>query len=415
MGHLKYGTGEHQVCQDCLSPLLSCHACLLQFHLRMPFHRIEEWQDGFFHTVTLKSLGLCIKLSHKAGETCFGLDFCGCKHKASHYKQLLWVHLFPATATDPRTTATFGVLKFFHLLSFESKVSAYKFYHSLVRQTNNTGITPIRDCYSTFLRIMREWRNLHSLKHTGYGHDPAGVNTTQEGELALLCPACLHPGKIYLTVGKLQLNSAWMFSVFLAMNANFHLKCQAISSDTKDPGLSNGWGYFVNGKHYKAYIGNSSAIIQECQQRSTCMSHNAMNMADMKILKGLAATGVGTVDCARHDMKLANGVGDLQKGERYVNMDYLVFSALSIFSSLKVINFSYDIMCQWHKKMWGCVLSLPLHLQPDPVGKTFRYFVSKFHLTAHIEACRVLLWKVIKAVRTKQEHHIALSKLEDSI
>lgn len=49
------------------------------------------------------------------------------------------------------------------------------------------------------------------------------------------------------------------------------------------------------------------------------MSHNAVNMADTKSSKGFAATGVGTVDCARHDMKLANGVGDLQKGERYVH------------------------------------------------------------------------------------------------
>jgi hypothetical protein len=41
-------------------------------------------------------------------------------------------------------------------------------------------------------------------------------------------------------------------------------------------------------------------------------------MADTKSSHGLAATGVGTVDCARHDMKLANGVGDLQKGEKCV-------------------------------------------------------------------------------------------------
>ena len=41
-------------------------------------------------------------------------------------------------------------------------------------------------------------------------------------------------------------------------------------------------------------------------------------MADTKKSKGLAATGVGTVDCARHGMKLQNAVGDLQKGEKYV-------------------------------------------------------------------------------------------------
>lgn len=35
-------------------------------------------------------------------------------------------------------------------------------------------------------------------------------------------------------------------------------------------------------------------------------------------MKGLAATGVGAVDCARHDVKRPVAVGDLQKGERYV-------------------------------------------------------------------------------------------------
>jgi hypothetical protein len=35
-------------------------------------------------------------------------------------------------------------------------------------------------------------------------------------------------------------------------------------------------------------------------------------------MKGLSASGVGTVDCARHDMKRPTAVGDLQKGEKYV-------------------------------------------------------------------------------------------------
>lgn len=47
-----------------------------------------------------------------------------------------------------------------------------------------------------------------------------------------------------------------------------------------------------------------------------CTSHSAVNLADTKKSKGLAATGVGTVDCARHNFKLPNAVGDLQKGEK---------------------------------------------------------------------------------------------------
>lgn len=37
--------------------------------------------------------------------------------------------------------------------------------------------------------------------------------------------------------------------------------------------------------------------------------------ANTQDAKGLVATGVGTVDCTRHNMKRALAVGDLQKGE----------------------------------------------------------------------------------------------------
>ncbi|KAG1866771.1 hypothetical protein F4604DRAFT_1881798 [Suillus subluteus] len=77
-----------------------------------------------------------------------------------------------------------------------------------------------------------------------------------------------------------------------------------------------------------------------------------MNMAESKSSKGLAATGLGTINCARHNVKLPNGVRDLQKGERYINMDFLFFSTLC-HRCLKVLNISYDIMCQWHKNLWA--------------------------------------------------------------
>lgn len=45
------------------------------------------------------------------------------------------------------------------------------------------------------MRMICEWRHLLMLKHFGRGHDPKGVKATGEGECAVLCPACLHPGK----------------------------------------------------------------------------------------------------------------------------------------------------------------------------------------------------------------------------
>jgi hypothetical protein len=51
-------------------------------------------------------------------------------------------------------------------------------------------------------------------------------------------------------------------------------------------------------------------------QKSTCSRHDAVNLADSKPNRGYAASGGGTVDCSRHDMKRPNSFGDLQRGER---------------------------------------------------------------------------------------------------
>lgn len=127
----------------------------------------QEWNGDYFQRMTLKSLGLRVQLGHPPGSTCYngkmapgddfvvidtngihqiGLDFCGCEQAQTHYKQLLRSRWFPATTSEPRTAATFGVLKAFHLLSLESKASAYEYYNSLTRLTDNTGLMESRVC-----------------------------------------------------------------------------------------------------------------------------------------------------------------------------------------------------------------------------------------------------------------------------
>ncbi|KAG1789966.1 uncharacterized protein HD556DRAFT_1433521 [Suillus plorans] len=148
-------------CQDCLDSQLYCGLCIVQNHLRLPTHRIEEWNGQFFERLSLKAMGLRIQLGHAIGESCIlprrafnddfvlidangiheiGLDFCGSMTSQTHTKQLLRAGWFPSTSTNPRTAATFRVLHHYHILSFESKASAYEFYHSLVRLTDNTGL-----------------------------------------------------------------------------------------------------------------------------------------------------------------------------------------------------------------------------------------------------------------------------------
>ncbi|KAH7905404.1 hypothetical protein BJ138DRAFT_1230024 [Hygrophoropsis aurantiaca] len=398
--------GARYRCKDCYGIELFCQACTVQRHSVNPFHRVEEWTGRFFQRQTLKSLGLRIQLNHSPADKCYhkqpangddfvvidvhgiheiGLDFCGCPGAPVRWKQLIRARLFGATVTDPRSAATFAVVEHFQLLSLESKVSAYEFYHSVARRTDNTGLSPIRDRYSPFLRVVREWRHLKMLKRSGRGHDPNGVEATVAGECAVLCPACPHPGK-NLPEGWADApeDTRWTYALFLAIDANFRLKRKKVSNDTVDPSLSVGWGCFVEESIYKDYLRDRIDLPQET---STCSGHRAVNLADTKSSIGLAATGVGTVDCARHDMKLPNGVGDLQKGEKYVNMDYLVFNVLRAFK-VKSLNLSYDIACQWHKNLWPRMNSMPQELHIDRENMFIKYFVPKFHLKAHIAPCQ---------------------------
>ncbi|KAG1724893.1 uncharacterized protein EDB91DRAFT_1087320 [Suillus paluster] len=335
--------------------------------LPIEYSYLQEWTGVFFQVVSLKALSLRIQLGHPVGQHCIlprqvfnskfvlidtngihevRLDFCGCETSNSHVRQLLRHGWFPSTSTDPRTAATFRLLRHFQLLSFESKASAYEFYHSL-------------DRYNAFLRMVREWRHLKMLKHFGRGHEEGGVNGTSQ--------ACPQPGKNLHEGWALAMKAnQWLYTTFLAIDTNFRLKRRNVSSDKADPSLSTGWSYFVEEADYKSYLGQH---LGEVQEKSTCSSHNAVNMADTKLSQGLAATGVGTIDCAHHNMKRANGVGDLQKGEKYINMDYLFFSSLRD-NSVKMLNVSYDIAYY--------------------LSKVIHFFVPKFHLPAHVAKCQTI-------------------------
>jgi len=238
-------------CTDCFGHELFCQRCILPTHRRNPLHTIEvsdslalisplsitedctfqRWNNNFFERISLKSLGFRIQLGHRPGITCVNpkpssnddfviidcngiheveLDYCSCEGAKSAEVQLLRSALYPVTSMNPKSAATFRVMKLFHILSFESKCSGYEFYNTLSRYTDNVGVNPARvsllfdeDClftdltqdrYDEFMRIVRQWRNLKLLKRGGRGHEDGGILGTKPGELALLCPACPHPG-----------------------------------------------------------------------------------------------------------------------------------------------------------------------------------------------------------------------------
>ena len=105
----------------------------------------------------------------------------------------------------------------------------------------------------------------------------------------------------------------YLHALNIGLDANFRLKRKAVSSNVADPGLSQGFSYFVSDQPFREYL---EPRANEKEPKSSCSRHDAVNLADMRPGLGYAASGVGTVECTRHNMKRPSAVGDLQLGER---------------------------------------------------------------------------------------------------
>ncbi|KAG1809744.1 hypothetical protein EV424DRAFT_1473851 [Suillus variegatus] len=322
---------------------------------------VGTWTGTYFQWISLRELGLCIQLGHPAGIQCDNpvraFDFTVLDISGIHSVTLLFCNC--ATAN----THTVQLLRTLLMYTFESKGSAFEYWQALFRLTDNTGTKPPKDCYESLLRMSRQYRHLLALKRAGRAHDVCGVLGTQPGELAVPCLACPQPGRnLPPDWDSAPPDKRWLFALFLGIDANFRMCRRNKSSEEVDPSLSKGWAYFVEESGFKRLLAEHAG---QTQEKSSCASHNAVNLADSKNVRGLAATGIGAVVCARHNFKRPSAVGDLQKGEKYVNMDYLFFSTLMHSSDLVVFN---------------------LHCSPG--GKTITFLVPKFHLPAHIPACQ---------------------------
>ncbi|KAJ7219352.1 hypothetical protein GGX14DRAFT_356364 [Mycena pura] len=392
-------------CRDCHGGELLCVECCVILHRANPLHVVEEWTGVYFRKTSLKQIGLRVQFGHMPGETCarpvagstefvvlhdngiheVAVDFCRCKHrKIPWYLQLLHGGWYPATTDQPQTCATFACLDLYRSLSVVAKTSAYDFYALLEKMTDETGVKPPRR-YQVFLRMARQWRHLGLLLFSGRGHDPTGVFGTASGELAIRCPACPRPG--------VNLPDGWenapkedqcLYILFIALDACFRLKRRAVSSELKDPGLGTGWAYMVEWGPYREYL----IGVTDQTEISTCTGLAALDYANTKFSRGYSTTGVGMGVCARHVFVLPNGVGDLQAGERYANMDYILGSLLRHFHRLLRKIISYDIVCQWCKELKDRLSKLPPLVRCNILLAYFRFVIPKLHIKGH----KVLCW-----------------------
>ncbi|KAF7319441.1 CxC2 domain-containing protein [Mycena chlorophos] len=359
-----------------------------------------------FSKTNLKSLGLRVQVGHPAPDVCcphprpapdefvvlhdngihqLAIDYCGCVGAEAEYLQLLRSRFFPATTKRPQTCATFSCLDRYNAFSLKPRTNGWDFYDTLERLTDGAGNKP-PDRYRMLLRMGREWRHLHLLKRGGvFGYETNSAEDTAPGALAISCPACPRPG--------VNLPDNWqdaeprdrcLYSQFFAMDACFQLKRRMVSSEARDPALGPGFAFTVDSKPYREYLRKTT----NKQEMSTCSGLKALATANTKFSKGYAATGVGMVVCARHEVVQPTSVGDLQKGERYCNMDYIFASMVQHTSEALRKVVSYDIVCQWNRNLFKRLAELPNYLKIVLPPQLTRFVVPKLHILGHTLDCK---------------------------
>ncbi|KAJ7846654.1 hypothetical protein B0H13DRAFT_2238871 [Mycena leptocephala] len=355
-------------CREC-GVFLQCQACCLHHHRFSPLHLLLEWKLDHWENTTLRKLGLVFQVGHE-GKPCpspadairamvvidttgiheVNYQYCGCKRKAhaNNLQQLLRTSWFPASVTNPATCATFRVLDFFRMMNVVGNVNAQDFVTSLERLTEGrvgSGMVPVADRYKPFIRMARQYSFLQRARRAGRAHDPAGLAAMQSGNL---------PEGWQDVDPKYK----FLYMLLLAVDANFKLKNRMRANEKDDPSLGPGWGAFVEPQAYREHL---SKYVAE-KDISSCIAFAALLQKDSRNTAGLRTSGVGGCVCTRHECMRPNGLGDLQKGERYSNMDYVVMSALRGFC-LKQLTLSYDIGCQWKKNLSLRMEKLPEDIQ----------------------------------------------------
>ncbi|KAJ7801671.1 hypothetical protein B0H14DRAFT_3489329 [Mycena olivaceomarginata] len=334
-------------------------------------HCTEEWDGEFWISCTLKSIGLVYQLGH-GGFPCPAPDttvhklvvievpiiheinvaYCKCSKSddADNLEQLLRNAWYPATVTDPGTCSTFRSLETYRLYNVLGNMNVRDFITSLERMTDASaalGMTWLPDRYKQFQRMARQWAFLMRLKRAGWAHDPREGRNLPDGWQ------------------EVDPKYQFLYMLCIAVDANFRLKNPIRTNEIDDPSLGPGWGYWI----------------------STCIAFAALLQKDTRLTTGLRVSGVGGCVCARHECMLPNGLGDLQKGERYANMDFVVLSALAGFALLW-LTISYDIACQWKLNLAEHIQRLPSDMRLPLNTIKIQYALPVWHAGSHNEECQ---------------------------
>ncbi|ESK82357.1 hypothetical protein Moror_12213 [Moniliophthora roreri MCA 2997] len=183
----------------------------------------------------------------------------------------------------------------------------------------------------------------------------------------------------------MELKKRYIYTLFLAIDACFWLKCKLVSNEEENPGFGTGWAYMVLDQPYCQYLLESMNEVE----MSTCSGLAVLDHANSHNSRGnYSSSGVGLGCCACHEFIQPNGVSDLQKGEHYCNMDWIVTCILSYHDHCLKKCLSYDIACQYCKHFLECIMKLPEEVQPKKISE-FLFVILKLHIYGHTLNCQL--------------------------
>ncbi|KAJ7831676.1 hypothetical protein B0H13DRAFT_1915348 [Mycena leptocephala] len=233
-------------------------------------------------------------------------QYCGCdtSSQTNNLGQLLDNGWYPATTIDPSTCATIECLETFRLLNVIGNITVHDYVGTLERLMDPVHVSSVPDRYKAFGRMARQYAFLQRVKRAGRGHESDGLRKTQRGGLACLVGHARTTGRTSRKAGGTSFARSWA-------------------------GVFRGSGPYK--EHLRHYVAEKDLL--HCVRRPT--------KKETRLTTGLRVSGVGGCVCARHGVVRPQGLGDLQKGERYANMDWIFMAALAV--ALLCLTISYDI------------------------------------------------------------------------
>ena len=208
-------------CMDCFQSPILCKTCAIETHQQNPFHRLQMWTGNSLERKMLFDLGFVLHLGHYGKPCSKGsitsqlvvvhtngiqqatVSYCECKGTANVKErplQLCYHGLYPATFKRTQTVFSMTLLKQYHHLTLQSKITAHDFIISLRRLSSNGFASDSKDRYREFMTAHRQYSFLCTLR---WNHQPVN-DQNSPGSLAVRCPACLQP--------EINMDPLWMKS-----------------------------------------------------------------------------------------------------------------------------------------------------------------------------------------------------------